>query len=101
MAYRITRKQREQLARMREAKAQKRIDGDAPDYPAELPHLRRQIIIIDYDFGQREHRLDLYRTNRIDCYRVEVDGQPWKTRIGWSKLLEGLRKSMPRVQANG
>lgn len=43
MAYRITRKRSEQLASMRAVKAAKRLDGPAPDYPPELPDLRREI----------------------------------------------------------
>jgi hypothetical protein len=97
MSYRVTERQRERLAAMRAAKERLRMDGDAPDYPAELPHLRRRIVIIDYDHGRVVHRLDLYRSDRIDCYRVVADGQPWKDRAGWSVILAGLRKSMPRV----
>ena len=37
---------------MRQAKERKRLESDAPDYPVELPNLRREIIIIDYDFGK-------------------------------------------------
>lgn len=97
--YRVTRKSAEQRQAMRLARDAKRMAAPAPDYPPELPDLRRRIIIIDYDFGERIHTLDLYRTNRIDCYRVVADGIEWKDRIGWSKLLSGLRKSMPRVGA--
>ena len=99
MPYRITRKRREQLAAMRAAKAARREAGPAPEYPAALPDLRREIIVIDHDFGHREHRLMLYRTHRIDCYRVEVDGQPWSDSMGWSRILAGLRKALPRVSA--
>ena len=97
--YRVTRKRAEQLAAMRAAKAVKRLDLPAPDYPADLPDLRREILIIDHDFGRREHRLTLYRTRRVDCYRVEVDGQPWADSMGWSRILAGLRKALPRVSA--
>ncbi len=97
MSYRITTRQRERLAAMRAAKERKRIEGAAPDYPADLPHLRRRIVIIDYDHGRTVNRLDLYRSDRIDCYDVHVDGRPWKRRIGWTRVLEGLRKSLPRV----
>ena len=38
--------------------------------------------------------MELYRTDRIDCYDVFVDNQLWKRRIGWSKVLEALRKAM-------
>ncbi len=94
--YRLTKK----AANQRAAKATKRLDGPSPDYPTVLPELRRRIVIVDFDFGENIHTLDLYRTNRIDTYRVHVDGKPWKARIGWSKILAGLRKSLPRVGAN-
>lgn len=97
MAYRKTRRSREQLDRMRAGKDAARMARPAPDYPPALPELRRRIVITDYDFGERVHTLDLYRTGRRDCYKVHVDGKPWKARIGWSKILEGLRKSLPRV----
>ena len=99
MSYRVTKQRLGQLAQMRAAKARKREAAPAPDYPTQLPELRRRIVIIDYDFGERIHTLDLYRSNRIDCYRVNVDGQPWKDRMGWSRILSGLRKSLPRVGA--
>ena len=85
------------FAALRAAKAAKRESGEPPEYPPELPELRRRIVIIDYDFGEQVHTLDLYRTSRIDCYKVHVDGRPWKARIGWSRILAGLRKSLPRV----
>lgn len=87
------------LRAMREARERKRLEGPAPDYPRELPALRRTLIIVDYDFGRVEHRIDLYRTRRIDCYRVVADGVVWKRSIGWSKVLAGLRVKFPRVRA--
>ena len=82
---------------MQAGRARTRMECPAPDYPPALPELRRRIVITDYDFGERVHTLDLYRTSRVDCYRVHVDGKPWKARIGWTKILEGLRKSLPRI----
>jgi len=73
--------------------------GDRSRYPRELPSLRRTPIIIDHDFGTVEHRLDLYRTGRIDCYRVVPDGVEWKRRVGWSRVLAALRVKFPRVRA--
>ena len=87
------------LKAMREAKERKRLASPAPDYPPELPNLRRRIIIIDYDFGKVVHQIDLYRTNRVDCYRAVADGKSWKDKVGWSKVLEGIRKSFVRVSA--
>ena len=94
---------RQQEARARKLEAMQRgkdrarmarpLQGRAPD----LPDLRREVIVIDYDTGRPvAHTLHLYRTRRVDTYRVEADGKPWK-RGGWSKALEGLRKSYQRV----
>ena len=99
MAYRKTKRSKETLDRMKRGKALARMAGPAPDYPPTLPDLRRRIVIEDFDFGHSVHVLELYRTSRVDCYRVVADGKPWKARIGWSKALECLRKSMPRVGA--
>ena len=99
MAYRVSEKRRQQLAKMREAKALKRESGPVPEYPRELPALRKRIVIYDFDFIEVVHTLDLYRTDRIDCFAVHVDGKPWKARIGMSRILASLRKSMPRVSA--
>jgi hypothetical protein len=99
MAYRKTRRSAETLARMRAGKAASRMARPAQDYLPDLPDLRRRIVITDYDFGERVHTLDLYRTDRVDCYRVHVDGHPWQARIGWSRTLAGLRKSLPRLGA--
>ncbi|MCO4759665.1 MAG: hypothetical protein KC477_16710, partial [Oceanospirillaceae bacterium] len=45
------------------------------------------------------HRIELYRSNRIDCYNVVINGNLWKRRIGWRKILEGLRKALPRLRS--
>ncbi len=97
--YRKRNKYSKKLKAMREAKEQKRLEAPAPDYPPGFPDLRRRIIIIDYDFGKVVHRIDLYKTNRVDCYRAVADGKPWKERVGWSRILEGIRKSFIRVVA--
>lgn len=100
MTYRLTKKAAQaRLEAMRRGRERARLDGPVPDYPQALPELRRQIIIRDFDFGEKIHTLDLYQTDRVDCYRVVADGVEWKERIGWSKILAGLRKSMPRVGA--
>lgn len=99
MAYRKTARYRQQLAAMRAAREVLRLAGPAPDYLPQLPELRREIVVIDHDFGWREHRLMLYRTRRRDCYRVEVDGRPWADCMGWSRILASLRRALPRVGA--
>ena len=98
MTYRLTKKAAQtRLEAMRRGQERARLDGPAPDYPAALPELRRRIVVEDCDFGHSVHVLELHRTDRRDCYKVITDGVEWKDRIGWSKILAGLRKSMPRV----
>lgn len=87
------------LAAMRKAKERIRMESTAPDYPFKPPKLRRIIVIIDFDFGKMVNIIRLYRTNRIDCYQAVVDGKIWKKNIGWSKILEGIRKSFVRVHS--
>lgn len=99
MAYRKRTAMSKKLAAARAAKARLRLERPAPDYPPELPALRRTLIVIDYDFGEVRHQLDLYRSNRRDCYRVVADGVEWKRRAGWSQVLAALRKSLPRLGA--
>ena len=97
MPYRKTKHSKETLARMKAGKDRARMDRPAPDYPSQMPELRRRILIENFDFGHELHVMEFFRTNRVDCFRVEVDGKEWKKRIGFSRALSGLRKSMPRV----
>jgi hypothetical protein len=86
------------LAAARASKDAARMAGTAPDYPPDLPHLRRVVIVIDYDQGAPViETMRLYHTSRVDSYRAEINGATWRQRIGWSGVLEGLRKSFVRV----
>jgi len=73
-----------------------RIDGPAPECPAELPDLRMRITVERLDFGHERHVIELHRTRRCDVYRATVDGAPWIT-AGLSQILAGVRKACPRV----
>ena len=83
--------------RMREAKERKHLKSPAPDYPVDLPKLRRQVIVRDFDYGEVEYVFNLYKSNRIDCYIVEVDGNMIAARKGWSSIMVMLRTAFPRV----
>lgn len=98
MAYRKTRKAKEFEAKRR-VKEEKRLESEAPDYPMELPELRKQILITNYDFEKEVHLFELFKSERIDQYKVLVDGKLWNNRIGLSGILAGIRKSMPPVRA--
>ncbi len=72
MTYRETKRSAETMARMRAGREAARMARPAPEYPIALPDLRRRVIVIDYDFGERVHTLDLFRTRR-----VELPALPW------------------------
>lgn len=96
----LTKRQQEQRARkleaMRRGKDRARMERPASRAP-ELPELRRVVSVTDYDSGEPVTRtLELYRTKRVDVFRVVAGGMPWKL-CGWSVALEGLRKAFPRV----
>ena len=98
--YRKTKKYAAICEKMRVAKERRRMSGAVPEYPPALPDLRRRIIVEDYDCGRTvRHEFVLHKTRRIDCYRVVVDGVDWKASVGWSKIIEGLRKAFPRMRA--
>lgn len=84
--------------------AKNRIREDDPTcrtYPEKVPKLRRIIIVIDFDFGKMVEVFALYRTNRIDCYKmVRKDGVVIHPRIGWAKALETIRKGFGRVNGD-
>lgn len=74
--------------------------ADAEQRPAAWrpPKLRRRITIEDFDGPDtRTHVVELFRTSRIDSYRAMIDGREWRARVGWSRVLDGLRRAMPRL----
>ncbi|WP_416306441.1 hypothetical protein [Neptunicella sp. SCSIO 80796] len=76
--------------------AQQENDGTNP--VQKNSQLERVVIITDYDSGEPVTlKLELFKTDRIDCYKVFVDGRLWKERIGWSNILIGIRKALPRL----
>jgi len=101
MYRKLSKRQQEARARkleaMRRGKDRARMDRPAPGRMPDLPDLRRVVTVTDYDSGEPvTHTLHLYRTRRVDTYRITADGQPWKS-CGWSGALEGLRKSHQRL----
>lgn len=87
------------IERWRAAQDQRRMEGPAPKYPYEPPDIRRRIIVENYDFDRvTRHEFVLLKSDRIDCYRVAVDGKLLQGRMGWSKILSELvRKAFLRV----
>ena len=87
MPYRHRDSMSRKLRAARDVRERKRLEGPEPRYPRKFPSLRRTLVIIDHDFGRVEHRIDLYRTERVDCYWTVADGVEGKQRIGWSRVL--------------
>ena len=89
--------QARRLEAMRAGRDRARMAREPRGRAPELPDLRREVTVIDYDTGQPvAHTLHLHKTRRVDVYRVLADGKPWKS-CGWSVALAGLRKAYPRV----
>jgi hypothetical protein len=101
MYRKLSKRRREEQARrleaMKRGKERARLARPAEGRAPELPELRREVVVIDYDSGEPvTHTLHLFKTKRVDTYRIKADGRPWKC-CGWSAALEGLRKAYPRV----
>jgi len=98
--YRRTRKYQQNITRQAEKRLNDELSSPSVTQqvtPPPLPELRRVIEITDYDSGTAvTYRIELLRCDRIDCYNMVVNGELWRKRIGWSRVLEGLRKALPR-----
>jgi hypothetical protein len=90
----------------RTRKYQARRDRRRPDVALEdqrppawqPPLLRRRITIEDFDGAEpRTHTIELFRTRRIDSYRVVFDGAQFEERAGWSRVLDLTRRALPRL----
>jgi hypothetical protein len=89
--------QTRKLEAMRAGRDRARMAREPQGRAPELPNLRRVVTVTDYDTGTPiTKELRLYKTRRVDVFRVEAGGMPWKC-CGWSVALEGLRKAYPRV----
>lgn len=80
------------------ARARKRIQSppqdyfDAPDYSKPV----RKLVYTDLLSGA-SHEFVLYiHPQRIDQFRVILNGKVWRERIGWTHILAGLRKAAGR-----
>lgn len=97
--YRVTKKARELGSKMgklsAKAREEKRLSEPNERHPL-LPDLRIRITVERFDCGNEKHVFELKKSNRIDQYRVFVDGEKWK-KCGLSAVLEGIRKSLPRI----
>jgi hypothetical protein len=104
--YRQTKRAKEQREKWAQncvtARARKRLANSEERPPMwEPPEVRRVIEITDYDTGTPiVRRMELRRSNRVDCYNCYIGGKLWKSRIGWSRVLEWIRKAHPRVHGS-
>lgn len=91
----------EKSAQMHAAKERKRLESAPPDYPPPIDYLApvQSIRISDYRTGKM-HQLTLFHSRRrLGCYRVLVNGKPWKSSIGYDRMLRGLRTALHRQNA--
>ena len=85
------------LQRWRDAKERKRLASDEP-IRAEWRGVHEFTISIHNRRTGELHHVDLYRGNRRDQYRAEVDGKPWRT-INATQLGKLMREKLkPHVR---
>lgn len=80
------------------AKRRKRLASPPPEYfdAPDCSKPVREIIYRDLLTGE-SHTFTLFiSTRRVDQFRCVVDGKPWLSNAGWSRVLVGLRKAVPR-----
>lgn len=96
MAYRRSTRYQARIQAMQKGRERARMAREpAPRWRP--PELRRRLIVEDYDTGEaRRTVIDMHATSRIDCYRVTVNGIAQDGRPGWSRVLDMLRRAMPR-----
>lgn len=89
---------REKSAQMHAAKERKRMESAPLDYPAPLDYSApvQSIRISDYRTGEIHQLVLFHSRRRIGCYRVSVNGKPWKQSIGYDRMLRGLRTALHR-----
>lgn len=78
-----------------EAKARKRMALPTPEYPPLIDYdkMVKRIIIEDFRDGSK-HVFELYISKRRkDMFRVVLDGKEWKSAIGYSHIMSGIRKA--------
>ncbi len=80
------------------AKHRKRLAKPPPDYfdTPDCSKPVREIVYRDLLTGEAHTFLLFLHPQRVDQFRVIVDGKPWLLKAGWSRVLGGLRKAVPR-----
>lgn len=80
------------------AKRRKRLAEPPPDYfdAPDCSKPVREIVYRDLLTGESHTFLLFIHPHRVDQFKVVVDGKPWLAKAGWSRVLSGLRKAVPR-----
>lgn len=65
---------------------------DQPDFSKPV----RRLVYEDMQSGEKREFLLFVCPERMDQYRVTINGKPWKQRIGFTHILSALRKAAGR-----
>lgn len=84
---------------MRIAKDRHRELGVSPDYPLDLPNIRRQMYIFDLDFGFVPYYFEMRKSivGNIRQYDVFEQNKIIYEAIGWNRFLKQIGKAFPAV----
>lgn len=80
------------------AKARKRLHSPPPDYFSE-PDYSQPVRRVSYEnaiSGEKHEFVFYIAPQRIDQFRIVLDGKVWKERMGWSHFCAALRKAAGR-----
>lgn len=80
------------------AKLRKRLASPPPDYFDTPDYSKpvREIVYRDLLTDETHTFLLFICQERVDQFRCTVNGKPWLAKAGWSRILAGLRKAVPR-----
>ena len=73
-----------------------------PDYPADLPYLPYQLILLNWEFELQVMQVDFIRPSRdrrIDSFMMEIDGVRHPKPMGLVRGGRYFLEQIPRVRA--
>ena len=92
----------EQSKAMNAAKERKRMASPPPDYPAELPYMPYQLILLNWEFELAVTQVDFIRPSRgrrIDSFMMEIDGIRHPQPMGLVRGIRYFAEQIPRARA--
>lgn len=87
----------QKMAKLRAAKERKRLAAAAAEpAPSRVAGKHCYTLTVHNRITGTMHSVDLYLSDRrINAYRAEVDGMPWRDSISMTRILAAIRHKLP------